>query len=151
MEKSNKIEQNIHSGYQRLEDQIQWYDAKSISAKKYFTRTEIAEIFFAVMVPFMASKNATITAFLGMAIAIIEGLQQLLQWSQNWNSYRSTCEALRHEKFSYLGKSGVYEGKTEEEAFRDLTQRVESLISTEHAKWISRQEYDTKKTKNTIQ
>jgi len=93
----------------------------------------------------VAGINVTTTAILGVAITMLEGLQQMNQWSQNWTTYRSTCEALRHEKYSYLGKSGVYEGKEDAEAKRILTQRVESLISTEHPKWISRQEYESKK------
>lgn len=34
-------------------------------------------------------------------------------------------------------------------AYKTLVERVESLVSTEHAKWISRQEFDPKKIKKT--
>jgi len=148
MQNINPTEQEPDSGYQRLEAQITWYDTKSMSAQKNYKRAKVAEIFFAALIPFVAGINVTVTAILGVAITILEGLQQLNQWSQNWTTYRSTCEALRHEKYSYIGKSGVYEGKEEAEAKRILTQRIESLISTEHSKWISRQEYETKKTAN---
>lgn len=33
------------------------------------------------------------------------------------------------------------------QAMKALVERVEALISTEHAKWITRQEYDPKKVK----
>jgi|SRR3989339_954367 len=112
---------------------------------KYYKWAKVTEICFAALIPFVAGINVTTTAILGVAITMLEGLQQMNQWSQNWTTYRSTCEALRHEKYSYLGKSGVYEGKEDAEAKRILTQRVESLISTEHPKWISRQEYESKK------
>lgn len=139
------IEQEPVSDYPRLEQQIKWYDSKSISAQYWYKKTEMAELICAVMIPFMANYNANFTALLGACVVLIAGSQQINQWSQNWTTYRSTCEALRHEKYSYLGKSGVYEGKTSQEAKNILTQRVESLISTEHSKWISRQEYEIKK------
>ncbi len=148
MKNVNNMEQEPDSGYSRLEAQIAWYDARSVSAQKYYKRAKFAEICFAALVPFLANINVTVTAILGVAITILEGLQHLNQWSQYWVTYRSTCEALRHEKYSYLGRSGVYDGKDEAEAKRILTQRIEALVSTEHAKWISRQEYESKKTNN---
>jgi hypothetical protein len=139
-------EQEPDSGYLRLEQQIRWYDRKSMAAQRYFRRAKIAEITCAALVPFMVKIQTTVAAVLGVVVVVLEGMQQVSQWSQNWITYRSTCEALRHEKYSYMARSGVYEGKSDEEARRILAQRVESLVSTEHAKWISRQEYDISKT-----
>jgi hypothetical protein len=139
------LDKEPDSGYIRLEKQITWYDNKSMSAQRWYKRTKLTEIVCAALVPFMATVNVPITAGLGALITILEGVQQLNHLSENWITYRSTCEALRHEKYSYLGGSGVYEGKAADEAKRILTARVESLISTEHSKWISRQEYDSKK------
>ncbi len=136
------------SGYLRLEQQIAWYDKKSMNAQRMYKWTKVIEMVCAVLIPVVAKMSATATALLGGIVIILESLQQMNQWSQNWNSYRSTCEALRHEKYTYIGLSGVYETKPQEEAKRILTQRVESLISTEHAKWISRQEYSTKKSQD---
>ncbi|MFH1790099.1 MAG: DUF4231 domain-containing protein [bacterium] len=139
------IEPEQESGYRRLDQQIQWYDNKSTSSKRKFKIAKIIEICLAALIPFLASINVSVTAMLGVAITILEGIQQLCQWSKNWITYRSTCEALRHEKYLYLGKSGVYEDKDENELKIILTQRVESLVSTEHSKWNSRQEYEIKK------
>ncbi len=133
------------SGYPRLEQQIRWYDCRSISAQRWYKATKIVEIVCAAIVPLCAHVCATLTGTFGVIVIVLEGLQQLNHWSENWITYRSTCEALRHEKYSYLGGSGVYEGKTAEDASRTLTGRVEALISTEHAKWISRQEYSSKR------
>src|SRR3990167_2912065 len=135
-------EQELVSGYLRLEQQINWYDKKSGSAQKLFKRLKFTEISCAALIPFIASILPRVAGFLGVTIVILEGLQHVNQWSQNWITYRSTCEALRHEKYTYLGRTGIYEGKSDEEAKRVLVERVESLVSTEHAKWISRQEYE---------
>ncbi|MDO8521689.1 MAG: DUF4231 domain-containing protein [bacterium] len=145
MTTSGSVEQEPDSGYPRLERQIAWYDSKSMKAQRFYKLVKITELVCAILIPFMASINADATAALGAVIVLLVSIEQMNQWSQNWTTYRSTCEALRHEKYSYLGKSGVYEGKTDDEARRILTQRVESLISTEHSKWISRQEYENRK------
>ncbi|MGI8569091.1 MAG: DUF4231 domain-containing protein [Methylocella sp.] len=38
----------------------------------------------------------------------MEGLQQLNQYQANWIAYRSTSEALKHEKFLFLAKAGPF-------------------------------------------
>ncbi len=69
-----------------------------------------------------------------------EGVQAINQWHHNWITYRSTCEALRHEKYTYLERADPYDGYSDEQARKILVERVESLISTEHSKWIASQE-----------
>lgn len=137
-------EQEPDSGYARLEQQIRWYDTKSQSAQHYYKWAKILEFSFAGLIPFLASTSSCITAALGILIIVLEGLQHVNQWSHNWITYRSTCEALRHEKYLYIGRSVVYAGMSDEEAKKVLVERVESLISTEHAKWISQQDLTTK-------
>jgi hypothetical protein len=138
-------ESEPNSGYSRLERQIEWYDQKSSTAQLYYKLVKFTEIACAAFIPFVAGIYPSITALLGVTVLLLESLQHINQWSQNWITYRSTCEALRHEKYSYLGRTGVYEAKTDEDAKRILVERIESLISTEHSKWISRQEYETKR------
>lgn len=136
------------SGYRRLEQQIEWYDSKSGAAQWWFKRVKFFEFIFSGLVPISALLlNGWITASIGAAAVLLEGLQQLNQWQHNWITYRSTCEALRHEKYSYIARSGSYDELTDDQAKKALVERVESLVSTEHAKWITRQEFDPKKVK----
>lgn len=126
----------------RLEDQIAWYDRKSLSNQHIYKRIKVIEILAAAMIPFLAALTfpyvALITGGLGVVITVLEGLIHLNQYQQNWTTYRSTCEALRHEKFAYLGKATPYAGVAD--AYALLAERVESLVSQEHAKWASSQE-----------
>src|SRR5689334_7166889 len=94
----------------RLEDQIQWYDRKSGNSQQAFKSLKICTIVAAVLVPALAGIPTLhwVTAGLGVFIAVMEGLQQLYQFQANWIAYRSTCEALKHEKYLYLAKAGVY-------------------------------------------
>ncbi len=130
----------------RLEDQIGWYDRKSRSAQHIFKRVKIVEILSAALIPFLAGlsfpHDKLVTAGLGVLITILEGILHLNQYQQLWNTYRSTCEALRHEKYLYLGKAGPYSSASDPHAM--LAERVESLVSQEHAQWSSIQQQPDK-------
>ncbi len=139
------IESEPDSGYNRIESQISWYDSKSGSAQWWFKRVKALEFISSALVPCTAFLNVYVTAGLGVFAVVLEGLQQLNQWQHNWITYRSTCEALRHEKYSYLERSGPYERLTNEEARKALVERVEALVSTEHSKWIAFQESEIAK------
>jgi hypothetical protein len=128
---------------QRLDDQIEWYDRSSRQNQRLFKLLKIIVISAAALIPFLTAlpaqlQPAWITGALGVVIAIVEGAQQVNQYHANWISYRSTCEALKHEKYLYLGKAGPYAAARDPRAL--LAERIESLVSQEHAKWASGQE-----------
>jgi hypothetical protein len=127
-----------------LQDQIDWYDRKSGSNQKAFKYLKICTILAAALIPLLAKINSmsSVTAGLGVLIVVLEGLQQLNQYHSNWIAYRSTCEALKHEKFLYLGKAAMYAAANDPHAL--LAERIESLVSQEHAKWASSQEQGQK-------
>jgi hypothetical protein len=128
--------------FDRLEDQISWYDRKSRSAQHIFKRMKVVEILAAAAIPFLAgvsfSHDKLVTAGLGVLITILEGVLHLNQYQQNWTTYRSTCEALKHEKYVYLGKAGPYASAPDPHAL--LAERIESTVSQEHAQWASVQQ-----------
>ncbi len=126
----------------RLEDQIEWYDRKSRSAQRTFKRIKIVEIFAAAIIPLVAGLNLPhdklVIAGLGVLITILEGVLHLNQYQQLWSTYRSTCEALKHEKYAYLGNAGPYASAANPHTL--LAERIESLVSQEHAQWSSIQQ-----------
>jgi Protein of unknown function (DUF4231) len=127
---------------ERLEDQISWYAQSSSRNKLWYRWTKITEIIAAACIPFMSTfpwgHVAWITGGLGVLITILEGLQHLNQSQQNWINYRSTSEALKHEKYLYLAHAGPYAAAAEPHSL--LAERIESLISQESAKWNSIQQ-----------
>lgn len=131
----------------RLEDQIAWYDRKSIQNQHVYKRIKVVEILAAATIPLIAAlpipHQAIITGSLGVLITVLEGLIHLNQYQQSWIAYRSTCEALRHEKYVYLGKASPYAGVAD--AYALLAERIESLVSQEHAKWAASQSQESKK------
>ena len=125
---------------ERLEDQIGWYDGKSITNQRWFKVLKLFPIVSAAIIPFAAGVSAPpyLTGGLGVLIVILEGLQSLNQYQHNWITYRSTCEELKHEKYLWLARAGPYLDVENPAAL--LAERVESLISREHAKWVSSKE-----------
>ena len=129
---------------QRLEDQIAWYDVRSRSNMRWYKRIKISEIASAAVIPFLAASNIPhavfATGILGVLVTLFEGTLQLNQFHENWIRYRSTCESLKHEKYIYLAGAGPYPNVEKPRAL--LAERVESLISQEHAKWATVQQQD---------
>ena len=113
---------------QRLNDQIGWYDRKSVTNQRWFRRLRFAEIVAAATIPFLsgfAGNSLPIKiaiGTLGVVIAVIASLLGLLQLQEHWIEYRATAESLRKEKFLFLTQTDPY-GK--DDAFHLLVQRVE--------------------------
>src|ERR1700722_8268858 len=131
---------------ERLEDQLAWYERKSLGNQRAYKRIKSAEILAAAIIPFLAGlglpHTSIVTGGLGVLITVLEGLLHLNQYQQNWINYRSTCEALKHEKYVYLGHAGPYASVNDPHAL--LAERIESLVSQEHAQWASVQQQGTK-------
>jgi hypothetical protein len=129
----------------RLDEEIDWYDRKSGEAQRWFKLLKAAQLASAAAIPVVATLGAhpAVAAVLGSLVVVLEGIQQLNQYQQNWSSYRSTCEALRHEKYLFLAGAGPYAGATNGHAL--LADRIEGLISQEHAKWVSAREQAAQK------
>jgi Protein of unknown function (DUF4231) len=133
--------------WKRLDDQIHWYDRKSRAHKRWYLRLKVVQIVTAAMIPVLATawpEKAWIGGVMGALIVVLEGLQQLFQHHSNWTQYRSTCEALRHEKYLWMAHAGPYARSHKPDVL--LVERVEGLVSKEQAAWNSTQ---TEKTTST--
>jgi Protein of unknown function (DUF4231) len=126
--------------FKRLDEEIRWYDEKSTFNQRRFKLVKGAQLLSAAAIPVVATIDfhAAIAATLGALVVVLEGFQQLNQYQQNWSSFRSTAEALKHEKFLYLAGAGPY--RRSRHALPLLADRIEGLISQEHAKWVSARE-----------
>jgi hypothetical protein len=137
----------------RLDDQIAWYEDRSGKNQRRYKSLKITVLVLAALIPFLsglqppsvvpAGVMSSVVGLFGVTIAIIEGAQQVCQYHANWITYRSTCEALKHEKFLYLGKAGPYAEAADPRVL--LAERIESIVSQEHTKWASSQEIKDKR------
>ena len=131
----------VHPAWQRLEDQLNWYDQKSIHCQNWYKRLKFLQISLAVFIPIASHFDPIYakwsTAIAGSLIALLEGLQHMNQYSTLWVTYRATAERLKHEKYLFLSGAGPYKNLDEPERLLTLAERVEEHVSTEHANWIN--------------
>jgi hypothetical protein len=130
-----------HPAWLRLEDQLSWYDRKSLWNQKWYKGLRIIQIVLATSIPPISLVDVTFTKWVlvafGGIIAVSETIQHLYQFSTLWIEYRSTAEYLKHEKFLFLSASGPYRELSQEKALRLLAERIEEHISKEHARWVN--------------
>jgi hypothetical protein len=128
------------SPWARLENQITWYSGESQSNQRRFKALKACQIVIAAAIPVAVAldADAAVGAVGGGLIVVLEGLQQMQQYQQNWITYRATCERLKHEKFLFAAHAGPYATAPRPEAL--LAERVEGLVSQEHAAWGERLE-----------
>jgi len=128
---------------QRLNDQLKWYGEKSKIYKKRFYCFRIATIVLGASIPVLTGFVSLwlgwlrVIAIVGALIAVMEGLNSLWQSQENWIRYRIIAENLKHEKYMYLTKTGIYRNATD--GFADLVERVETIISSENINWANLQ------------
>lgn len=125
---------------QRLDDQIEWYDRKSLSNQRMYKGLRTIQFVAAALIPFLTAYLSEILVvkfvlgIMGVVIAVITALLDLYRFQEHWIEYRTTCESLKKEKFLFLTDSGPY-GSDSMSMFQLLVQRVETLISKENSTW----------------
>jgi hypothetical protein len=125
--------------WQRLEEQIRWYSHGARRNKRWYLRIKVVQIVAAAAIPVLAATSLPtwVAGGLGASIVVLESVQQLFQFHSNWTHYRSTAEALKHEKYLYLAHAGSYATAPNPDAL--LAERIESRVSQEHSAWASEQ------------
>jgi Protein of unknown function (DUF4231) len=131
--------------WERLEAQIEWYDRKASQSQRAYKWAKISIIVLALAVPVLAEygeipgihdSRALLVAIAAGGILLLEGLQQVNKWQENWILYRATCEGLRNEQHLFFEKAGPYAKLKPQEAHRVLAERVGALALAEQSKWI---------------
>jgi hypothetical protein len=135
---------------ERLQGQIDWYDRKAKTNQRAYKISKISIIVLAILIPvfaeyghipgFTESRAFLVGAAAGI-IVLLEGLQVLNKWQENWILYRATCEGLRNEEHLFAAKAGPYAGLKLEAAQRLLAERTSSLVMAEHGKWAQAHEH----------
>ena len=126
---------------QRLDDQIRWYDLKSVSNQRWYKGLRMIQFTAAALIPFLTGFtepakpvwNLTV-GLLGVLIAIITAMLDLYRFQEHWIEYRTTSESLKKEKLLFLTESEPYRNESPTK-FQLFVQRVEALISKENSNW----------------
>lgn len=129
-----------HPAWFRMEDQLNWYDSRSVLFQARYKQLKVVQIGLAVVIPIIAPLDTGVSgwaaAMAGALIALLEGVQHLYQYSTLWVQYRSTAEQIKHEKWLFLSAAGRYRERPTETRLVLLAERLEELISTENARWV---------------
>jgi hypothetical protein len=128
----------------RLADQINFFDKRSKQNQIWYRWLKTLSLIAAVMITLSGSLELPRWAapLLGAVVVVLESYLVLTSRHRNWLEYRSTCEALKHEKYLYLGGAGPYRDQTAPETM--LAERVEDLLRSDHSKWLSTRKEEPK-------
>lgn len=124
----------------RLEKLYKHFNYLATFSKYGYYVVKVSQVALAASIPVVAlvDKNPsspTVTAVIGSAILVMQGIQQTSQWHKKWVQSRVAARTLESEKSLYLSKAGPYRGLDPEEASVTLAERVESLADVENERW----------------
>ena len=123
----------------RVNRQIQWYDRHATTARIWYCGIKVAQIVLAAAVPVAVGLDLPklITGSLGGLIVVLEGIQQLYRFHDNWVRYRWTNAAMEREKALWAARAGDYADADRPDAL--LALRIEELTSREATQWVALQ------------
>ena len=90
-------------------EQIRWYSRGARRKKRWYMRIKLVRIVSAARRPVLAATACRPRSPPASArsIVVLESVQRLFQFRSDWTHYRSTSEALKHEKYLYLGDTAL--------------------------------------------
>lgn len=127
---------------ERVDDQISWFERKSGWNQKRYKRMRTAVIILSVSLPFatgfISESDYSIVlkvgvGLAGVVIAVLEGVQSLNKYQENWIAYRTSAENLKREKMLYLTQVGDY--AQTEDAFKLFVMKIEMLLNHQDQNW----------------
>jgi hypothetical protein len=116
---------------------MDYYDRSARRSKVWYQTLRVLTMVLAASIPVVAvlDGSAWITAVLGSAIVVIEGLQQLFQFHERWVGYRKTWNVLDQERRLYEAEAGPYGGVAD--TGKLLSERLTSILSAENTDWVA--------------
>lgn len=122
----------------RVDEQIAWYDHKSMVNQLFYKRIQLLQIICSslvvLLVGFITEAEAIkwLIGVLSMFVAISTALNGLYKFQENWIAYRTTTETLKHNKYLYLTRATPYDT---DDAFEVFVKSTEECISQENSNW----------------
>lgn len=124
---------------ERVDGQQKWHSVKSSKYKWWYFILQSISIIGAATIPVISLSSSSehnvriAVALLGASAAIAVSASNLFQCRELWVRYRSTAEALKHEKYLYLTGSAPF---TDRDSFSLFVNRVESILANQNSGWI---------------
>ncbi len=138
---------------EHLKEQREWYSNKASAHKDWSQRLGLVVIACGALITFaqpfagaLPSVVPGVTAALGVAVALLTGIQRIWKFDESWVSYRRASEQMKRECRLYINGAGVYaDVASEDEAYRRLVETTEAIVAEEQQLyWQSRTDTDRK-------
>ncbi len=132
----NDLPENPSATLRRLADQIDFFDQKSMVHKRTFKILNTSGLIAAAIITVSAALSLPewVVPVLGASIVVLNGQHTMNRSHENWLIHRSTCEALKHEKYLFLANAGVYRDVESPESL--LAERIEDLLQNQYRGWL---------------
>jgi hypothetical protein len=113
---------------------LSWYRKHSRQSRIIFYSVNSAVIVLAAAIPAASAvgAGAAFAGVLGAAVAVLTGLNQLLQSRENWIRSTRGMLVIQHEIVLWSNGKGDYTG-TDADAL--LADKVESIVASESSEW----------------
>jgi hypothetical protein len=143
---------------ERVDGQIAYFNRKSSNSQSQYKKINRIEFYLASSIPVLVSlstmeiaKKAVfghiqdaevnldlifqiIAAIAGIVMAILNKLMDLENYLDLWKTNRANCEAIEHERYMFLTRTGDYDAP-EPTAFAKFVDKIESIINNDVQKW----------------
>jgi hypothetical protein len=119
----------------RLQAQRAWYDDHANRARIMYWTIKVIQLILGASIPVVAGLHApaALTGTLGALIVVLEGVQQLFQYHDNWMRYRMAATALAKEGNLFQARAGDYSTGN---PLALLAVRTETITSDEATAWL---------------
>ena len=129
--------------HERYEDQVSWYDQKSMWNQKKYKQYQFILIILSAITPALIGIDFAysnpylrfIPLITAVIVAILTSSLATFKYQENWINYRTICETLKKELYFYEASTEDYRASDDREAL--FVERVESIISRENTLWIN--------------
>lgn len=121
-------------------DQFATYSHGATANRVRYQVTRIVSLTAAAAVTVCAGLSAPpwVTASLGALIVVLEGLQQLFQWHENWIAYRQAAETMRQHAIDFVSGVAPYDSTDSNDRLSRLALLRRDVALRESGGWGGR-------------
>jgi hypothetical protein len=123
----------------RVDFKTEAYRAKGERYRWGYVAMACVSVVSAASVPVLINLKDVPSLFptlLSLLVTILVGLEGILHFREHWKNYDLIKSFLRQEACMFQARAGAYRGKSDNDAFVLLVERVEDAISKERAQTI---------------
>lgn len=128
----------------RLEEQISYYDKKSLKNKKLYYGLTMLSVAANALIPilslYISTPNKTaklLITCLSSLTAIVSSFLMVLNSKNLWLKYRKNANNLTSLLHQYYARAGIFSGLSDEAAFEQLVEQSEGIFNLESEGWSS--------------